>query len=44
MAHKRNPVAAMLGLAAAQRAPQRVAALLHGMVQEHERALGGWQA
>jgi 3-carboxy-cis,cis-muconate cycloisomerase len=44
MAHKRNPVAAMLGLAAAQRAPQRVAALLQGMVQEHERALGGWQA
>jgi 3-carboxy-cis,cis-muconate cycloisomerase len=44
MPHKRNPVAAMLGLAAAQRAPQRVAALLQGMVQEHERALGGWQA
>jgi 3-carboxy-cis,cis-muconate cycloisomerase len=44
MAHKRNPVAAMLALAAAQRAPQRVAALLQGMVQEHERALGGWQA
>jgi 3-carboxy-cis,cis-muconate cycloisomerase len=44
MAHKRNPVAAMLALAAAQRAPQRAAALLQGMVQEHERALGGWQA
>jgi len=34
----------MAGLAAAQRAPQRVAALLQAMVQEHERALGGWQA
>jgi 3-carboxy-cis,cis-muconate cycloisomerase len=44
MAHKRNPVAAMLGLAAAQRAPQRVAALLQAMPQEHERGLGNWQA
>jgi len=44
MPHKRNPVAAMVALAAAQRAPQRVAALLAAMPQEHERALGGWQA
>lgn len=44
MAHKRNPVAAMTALAAAQRVPQRVAALLACMPQEHERALGGWQA
>ncbi len=44
MPHKRNPVACMVALAAAQRAPQRVAGLLAGMVQEHERALGGWQA
>ncbi|MFZ5542065.1 MAG: lyase family protein [Pseudomonadota bacterium] len=44
MAHKRNPVASMLALAAAQRAPQRVAGLLQGMVQEHERGLGNWQA
>ncbi len=42
--HKRNPVAAMVALAAAQRAPQRVAALLAAMPQEHERALGAWQA
>ncbi len=44
MAHKHNPVAAMVALAAAQRVPQRVAALLQAMVQEHERGLGGWQA
>jgi 3-carboxy-cis,cis-muconate cycloisomerase len=44
MAHKHNPVAAMVALAAAQRVPQRVAALLACMPQEHERALGAWQA
>lgn len=44
MSHKRNPVACMVALAAAQRAPQRVAALLAAMPQEHERALGAWQA
>jgi 3-carboxy-cis,cis-muconate cycloisomerase len=44
MPHKRNPVAAMVALAAAQRVPQHVAALLAAMPQEHERALGGWQA
>ena len=44
MPHKRNPVACMVALAAAQRAPQRVAALLATMPQEHERALGNWQA
>jgi 3-carboxy-cis,cis-muconate cycloisomerase len=40
MPHKRKPVAAMTALAAAVRAPQRVAA----MPQEHERGLGNWQA
>jgi 3-carboxy-cis,cis-muconate cycloisomerase len=44
MPHKRNPVASMVALAAAQRAPQRVAALLAAMPQEHERSLGPWQA
>ena len=44
MPHKRNPVASMVALAAALRAPQRVAALLAAMVQEHERGLGNWQA
>ncbi|MGH6625891.1 MAG: lyase family protein, partial [Burkholderiaceae bacterium] len=44
MPHKRNPVASMVALAAALRAPQRVATLLAAMPQEHERALGAWQA
>jgi 3-carboxy-cis,cis-muconate cycloisomerase len=34
----------MVVLAAAQRVPQRVAALLAAMPQDHERALGAWQA
>ena len=33
-----------VALAAAGRAPGLVATLLSAMVQEHERALGGWQA
>jgi len=44
MPHKHNPVASMVALAAAQRVPQRVAALLASMPQEFERALGAWQA
>ncbi|KQM79731.1 lyase family protein [Xylophilus sp. Leaf220] len=44
MPHKRNPVASMVALAAAHRAPQCVAALLAAMPQEQERALGAWQA
>ncbi len=43
MPHKHNPVACMVAIAAAQRAPQRIAALLAAMPQEHERALGAWQ-
>jgi 3-carboxy-cis,cis-muconate cycloisomerase len=34
----------MVAIAAAQRVPQRVAALVAAMPQEHERALGAWQA
>lgn len=44
MPHKRNPVSCMIALAAAARAPQRAAALLANMGQEHERGLGNWQA
>ena len=44
MPHKRNPVAAAAVLAASVRVPGLVSALLTGMVQEHERGLGGWQA
>jgi 3-carboxy-cis,cis-muconate cycloisomerase len=41
---KRNPVRAVLTLAAARRAPGLVATLLAVMPQEHERAAGGWHA
>jgi 3-carboxy-cis,cis-muconate cycloisomerase len=44
MPHKRNPVGAALALAAANRAPHLAATIVSGMVQEHERALGGWQS
>jgi 3-carboxy-cis,cis-muconate cycloisomerase len=44
MPHKRNPVACAAILTAATRVPGLVATMLSGMVQEHERALGGWQA
>jgi 3-carboxy-cis,cis-muconate cycloisomerase len=44
MPHKRNPVACAAVLASAARMPGLVATMLAGMVQEHERALGGWQA
>jgi len=44
MPHKRNPTACMLAIAAARRTPGLVANVLTGMLQEHERGLGGWQA
>ena len=44
MAHKRSPVLAASVLAAATIAPGLLAAVLAAQVQEHERALGGWQA
>ncbi len=44
MPHKRNPVGSVVTLAAANRVPGLVANFLSGMVQEHERAAGGWQA
>lgn len=44
MPHKRNPIASSVTLAAAHRVPGLVAAFLSGMVQEHERGVGGWQA
>jgi 3-carboxy-cis,cis-muconate cycloisomerase len=44
MPHKRNPVACSLTLAAANRVPGLVASFLSGMVQEHERGVGGVQA
>jgi 3-carboxy-cis,cis-muconate cycloisomerase len=44
MPHKRNPVAAVLALAAARQAPGLVATLLAAMEQEHERGAGAWHA
>ena len=44
MPQKRNPVAAADVLATATRMPGLVSTLFAAMVQEHERALGGWQA
>lgn len=44
MPHKRNPAACATALAAANHLPALVAAFLAGMAQEHERAVGGWQA
>ena len=44
MPHKRNPVLAMRVLAATQPVPGMMATLLAAMPQEHERALGNWQA
>lgn len=44
MPHKRNPVGCAAVLTAAVRVPPLVATMLAAMTQEHERALGGWQA
>jgi 3-carboxy-cis,cis-muconate cycloisomerase len=44
MPHKQNPVGCTLTLAAANRTPGLIANFLSGMVQEHERGAGGWQA
>ncbi len=44
MPQKRNPVDATGALASARLAIGLVPVLLSSMVQEHERAVGGWQA
>lgn len=44
MPQKRNPVDATFALAAARLAMGAVPVVLSGMAQEHERAVGGWQA
>ena len=44
MPHKRNPVAALVAIAAATRAPHQAATLLAAMPQAHQRGLGDWQA
>jgi 3-carboxy-cis,cis-muconate cycloisomerase len=44
MPHKHNPAGCVATLAASLRTPALVATFLAGMVQEHERAAGAWQA
>ena len=44
MPHKRNPIGCTVTLAAANRVPGLVSSFLSGMIQEHERGVGGWQA
>jgi 3-carboxy-cis,cis-muconate cycloisomerase len=44
MPQKANPAGCAIVLAAATRLPGLVASFLTGMVQEHERAVGGWHA
>ena len=44
MPHKRNPVGCAAILSAAQRTPGLMATLYASQIQQHERALGGWQA
>ena len=44
MPQKQNPIGCAVVLAAATRVPGLVAGFLSGMAQEHERAVGGWQA
>ncbi|GIH02333.1 hypothetical protein Rhe02_04000 [Rhizocola hellebori] len=44
MAHKRNPIAAIMAVSCAMQAPGLVATLLAAMIQEHGRAAGAWHA
>jgi 3-carboxy-cis,cis-muconate cycloisomerase len=44
MPHKHNPAGCVATLAASLRTPALAATFLAGMVQEHERAAGAWQA
>lgn len=44
MPHKRNPVGCVEALASVSRVPALVSSFLSGMVQEHERGVGNWQA
>ncbi|MCC6889149.1 MAG: 3-carboxy-cis,cis-muconate cycloisomerase [Hyphomicrobiales bacterium] len=44
MPHKRSPHLSAIGAAAATLAPNLLASIVAGQVQEHERGVGGWQA
>jgi 3-carboxy-cis,cis-muconate cycloisomerase len=42
--HKRSPITAGIAITAATIAPNLLATVIAGQMQEHERGLGGWQA
>ena len=44
MPHKQNPVGCTVTMAGAYRVPGLVSSFLSSMMQEHERAAGGWQS
>ncbi|SRR5579875_351642 len=44
MPQKRNPVGAVVALAAANRVPGLISAMLAATILEHERGVGGWHA
>jgi 3-carboxy-cis,cis-muconate cycloisomerase len=44
MPQKRNPVSSIVCISTAQRVPLLVSSLMAGMLQDHERATGGWHA
>ncbi len=44
MPHKRNPVGSVLAVACARQANAQAGVLTAALVQEHERAFGGWHA
>jgi len=44
MPHKHNPTACLLTISAARRCPGLLSNFLGAMLQEHERAAGGWQS
>jgi 3-carboxy-cis,cis-muconate cycloisomerase len=44
MPNKRNPIGSSITLAAAHRVPGMVSSFLAAVIQEHERATGGWQS
>ena len=44
MPHKRNPVGSAIAVACERRVQAAAQVLMSGLVQEHERAVGAWQA
>lgn len=42
--HKQNPVGCLVALSASRKVPGLVSTMMNSMVQEHERAVGAWQA